>query len=117
MGFTHATSGTAAWFAVTAALPAFGTGIAPLEPAGALAAAMVWAGAARLPDADHRSAAIAHSVPVLGPLVTDAIGDASGGHRHGAHTLLAAALVTGGAIARGRSARGRPGPGEVPPRA
>ncbi|WP_210506285.1 metal-dependent hydrolase [Naasia sp. SYSU D00057] len=102
MGFTHATSGTAAWFAVTAALPAFGTGIAPLEPAGVLAGAMVCAGAALLPDADHRSATIAHSVPVLGPLITDAIGDASGGHRHGAHTLLAAGLVTAGAVALGR---------------
>jgi membrane-bound metal-dependent hydrolase YbcI (DUF457 family) len=102
MGFTHATSGTAAWFAVTAALPAFGTGIAPLEPAGVLAGAMVCAGAALLPDADHRSATIAHSVPVLGPLVTDAIGDASGGHRHGAHTLFAAVLVTLLAVLLGR---------------
>lgn len=102
MGFTHATSGTAAWLAVTAALPAFGTGILPLTPAGVLSGAMVSAGAALLPDADHKSATIAHSVPVLGPLVTDAIGDASGGHRHGAHTLLAAAVVTGAAVALGR---------------
>lgn len=102
MGFTHATSGTAAWLAVTAALPALGTGILPLTPAGVLSGAMVCAGAALLPDADHKSATIAHSVPIVGPLVTDAIGDASGGHRHGAHTLLAAAVVTAGAVAIGR---------------
>lgn len=102
MGFTHATSGTAAWLAVTAALPAFGTGILPMTPAAVLAGAMVAAGAALLPDADHGSATIAQSVPVLGPLVTDAIGDVSGGHRHGAHTLLAAAAVTAGAVAIGQ---------------
>ncbi|WP_210480826.1 metal-dependent hydrolase [Naasia sp. SYSU D00948] len=101
MGFTHATSGTAAWLATTAALPALGTGILPLTPAGVLAGAMVAAGAALLPDADHSSATIAHSVPVLGRVVTDAIGDVSGGHRHGAHSLLATGLVTAGAVALG----------------
>jgi hypothetical protein len=117
MGFTHATSGTAAWLAVTAALPALGTDILPLTPAGVLSGAMVAAGAALLPDADHKSATIAHSVPVVGPLVTDAIGDASGGHRHGAHTMLAAALVTAGAIALGRWEAGLPilGPTMVGP--
>ncbi|MFD1715856.1 metal-dependent hydrolase [Amnibacterium flavum] len=102
MGFTHATSGTAAWLAVTAALPALGTDILPLTSAGVIAGAMVSAGAALLPDADHKSATIAHAVPVLGPLVTGTIGDVSGGHRHGAHTLLAAALVTVAAVAIGQ---------------
>ena len=102
MGFTHATSGTAAWLAVTAALPALGTDILPLTPAGVLAGTLVCAGAAILPDADHPSATIAHSVPVVGPAVTNAINDISGGHRHGAHTLLAAAIVTVGAFFLGR---------------
>jgi membrane-bound metal-dependent hydrolase YbcI (DUF457 family) len=97
MGFTHATSGTAAWLAVTAALPALGTDILPLTPEGVLAGTLVCAGAAILPDADHPSATIAHSVPIVGPAVTNAINDISGGHRHGAHTLLAAAIVTIGA--------------------
>lgn len=114
MGFTHATSGTAAWLAVTAALPAFGTEILPLTPAGIVAGAMVCSGAALLPDADHKSATIAHSIPVLGPLVTDAIGDVSGGHRHGAHTLLAAALVTAAAIAIGQWHMDIPGIGPTP---
>jgi membrane-bound metal-dependent hydrolase YbcI (DUF457 family) len=42
-----------------------------------------------LPDADHPSATIAHSVPVIGKVVTSGISKASGGHRHGLHCLLA----------------------------
>ncbi len=114
MGFTHATSGTAAWLAATAALPALGAGILPLTPAGVLAGAMVAAGAGLLPDADHRSATIAHSVPVLGRIVTGAIGDASGGHRHGAHTLVATALVTGAAVGLGGWRMDLPVLGESP---
>ncbi|WP_233255535.1 metal-dependent hydrolase [Naasia lichenicola] len=102
MGFTHATSGTAAWLAVTAALPALGTDILPLTPEGVLAGTLVCAGAAILPDADHPRATIAHSVPIIGPAVTTAINDISGGHRHGAHTLIAAAAVTVGAVFLGR---------------
>lgn len=114
MGFTHATSGTAAWLAATAALPALGTGILPLTPAGVLAGAMVAAGAALLPDADHSSATIARSVPVVGRIVTDAIGDVSGGHRNGAHTLLATGIVTAGAVALGGWRAELPIVGEAP---
>lgn len=102
MGINHATSGAAVWLATTAALPMLGTDIYPLDPAGALSGSLVCAGAALLPDADHHSATIAHSVPLLGGLVTGEIGSLSGGHRHGAHTLLAAALVTAAAVALGR---------------
>lgn len=94
MGVNHATSGAAVWLAATATLPALSTGIYPLAPMGVLAGALVCAGAALLPDADHHSATIAQSVPVLGSLATEAVGDATGGHRHGAHSLLAAAVVT-----------------------
>src|SRR3954465_3160274 len=94
MGFTHATSGTAAWFAVTAALPAFGPGIAPLEPAGVLAGAMVCAGAALLPDADHHNATIAHSLPPLSNAVCAGVGTLSGGHRQGTHSLIGIAVFT-----------------------
>ena len=102
MGVNHATSGAAVWFAATAALPSLGTDLYPLAPAGVLAGALVCAGAALLPDADHHSGTIAHSVPVLGKIVARAIGDASGGHRHGAHSILAAALVTLLAVLVGR---------------
>ncbi|MCD2442569.1 metal-dependent hydrolase [Agromyces sp. SYSU K20354] len=97
MGFTHATSGAAAWIAVTGALPIVTSGAYPLDPVGVLAGAAVCAGAALLPDADHHSATIAQSVPVLGRVVTGVVGELSGGHRHGAHSPVAVLLVAVGA--------------------
>ena len=114
MGVNHATSGAAVWFAATAALPSFGTDLYPLGAAGVLAGAVVCAGAALLPDADHHSATIAHSVPVLGKVVTGTIGDITGGHRHGFHTILAGALVTVLAVLIGRFTTTVPGLGLVP---
>lgn len=114
MGFTHATSGTAAWLAVTAALPTLGTDILPLTSAAVLSGSLVCAGAALLPDADHHSATISQSVPVLGPIVTGGIGGATGGHRHGAHTLLATAIVTAVAVALGAWSARVPMLGDVP---
>lgn len=114
MGINHATSGAAVWLAATATLPAFGTDLFPLAPAGVLAGTLVCAGAALLPDADHHSGTIAHSVPVLGRLVARSIEEESGGHRHGAHTLLAAALVTVGAVLLGRVTATLPILGLVP---
>jgi membrane-bound metal-dependent hydrolase YbcI (DUF457 family) len=114
MGVNHATSGAAVWFAATAALPSFGTDAYPLGPAEVLAGAVVCAGAALLPDADHHSGTIAHSVPVLGKLVARSIEDASGGHRHGAHTILAGAIVTLVAVLIGRFTAHVPVLGVVP---
>jgi membrane-bound metal-dependent hydrolase YbcI (DUF457 family) len=79
-----------------------------------LVGAFVCAGAALLPDADHHSGTIAHSVPVIGRLAAEAVETASGGHRHGAHTLLAAGLVTVGAVLLGRVTATLPVLGLVP---
>lgn len=87
MGGHHAMTGAAAWIAVTAT--GHGLGLYQVEPVGTIAGALLCAGAALLADADHSSATIAHSVPVVGKLVTSAISEASGGHRHGLHCLLA----------------------------
>jgi membrane-bound metal-dependent hydrolase YbcI (DUF457 family) len=114
MGVNHATSGAAVWFAATAALPSFGTHAYPLHAAGVLSGAVVCAGAALLPDADHHSGTISHSVPVLGRIIARSIEDASGGHRHGAHTILAGALVTLVAVLVGRFAVDVPQLGSVP---
>jgi membrane-bound metal-dependent hydrolase YbcI (DUF457 family) len=114
MGVNHATSGAAVWFAATAALPSFGTDAYPLSAAGVLSGAVVCAGAALLPDADHHSGTIAHSVPVVGKVVARTIGEASGGHRHGFHTILAGALVTLLAVLVGRLTLPVPGLGVVP---
>jgi hypothetical protein len=99
MGITHATSGAAAWIAVTGATPVLSSGAYPLDPVGVLAGAAVCAGAALLPDADHHSGTIAQSVPVLGRLATSAVGSVSGGHRHGAHSAIGIAVAAAAAWA------------------
>jgi len=95
MGTSHAISGAAAWVAISStAVPALGW--YPLDGVGVIAGAIVAAGAALLPDADHPSATIAHSIPG-GSAITGALGAASGGHRKGMHSLLAVLVVTVGA--------------------
>jgi len=92
MGAHHAMTGAAAWIAVTATA-GHGLGLFPVTPTGTLAGALLCAGAALLPDADHGSATISNSVPVLGKFVTSSISRASGGHRHGLHSFLAVACI------------------------
>jgi len=92
MGAHHAMTGAAAWIAVTATA-GHGLGLFPVTPTGTILGALLCAGAALLPDADHGSATIAQSVPVLGKFVTSGISRASGGHRHGLHSLLAVACM------------------------
>jgi hypothetical protein len=99
MGITHATSGAAAWIAITGAMPVLSLGAYPLDPVGVLAGATVCAGAALLPDADHHRATIAQSVPILGRATALTVEALSGGHRHGAHSPIGAAIVMAGAWA------------------
>lgn len=111
MGGHHAASGAAAWIAATntwalplgpvaetlpflpAALP-LGFGLLQVSPAGVLAGALVCAGAALLPDADHRHATIARSLPPVSNLVCAGIGEVAGGHRNGTHSLFGIAVFT-----------------------
>lgn len=58
---------------------------------GVLAGAVVAAGAALLPDADHHNASIAHSLPPVSEWLCRVIGRISGGHRNGTHSLLGVA--------------------------
>jgi membrane-bound metal-dependent hydrolase YbcI (DUF457 family) len=105
MGAHHAACGAAAWVAVTtqfevglgslaAAFPVLpdavtiGLGLVDVSPVGVLTGALVTAGAALLPDADHHSATIANSLPPLSNILCDGIGRISGGHRHGTHSLI-----------------------------
>lgn len=88
MGVNHATTGAAAWIFLTASAPALTSGIYPVTPVGVFTGAIVCAGAALLPDADHHNGTIANSVPFFGRIAAKAIGDASGGHRHGLHSIL-----------------------------
>src|SRR5699024_900817 len=41
-----------------------------------------------LPDADHHNGTIAHSLPPVSNVVARVVGQASGGHRHGTHSIV-----------------------------
>lgn len=87
MGRNHAITGAGSWIAIVSTSPvAFG--VLPLEPGQVLLGAIVCAGAALLPDADHPSATIARSIPVIGRAGANAVSGLAGGHRHGTHSLL-----------------------------
>ncbi|WP_287930444.1 metal-dependent hydrolase [Arthrobacter sp.] len=109
MGPHHAACGAAAWLALTtrfhvdtggaaAVLPFLpdgfdvGLGLLHVGAAGVLAGTIVTAGAALLPDADHRNATIAHSLPPVSNAMCIQVGRLSGGHRHGTHSLLGLAV-------------------------
>ncbi len=93
MGGHHAASGAAAWVAVTSTTPiAFGW--YPVSEVGVMTGALVCAGAALLPDADHHNGTIAHSLPPVSEGVTKLVATVSGGHRNGTHSLLGIAVFT-----------------------
>ena len=108
MGAHHAACGAAAWVAVTthvhidlsSTTVPLGLGPAAVDvgwplieatPVGVVVGALVTAGAALLPDADHRSATIAQSLPPLSSTLCRLVGAVSGGHRNGTHSLLGVA--------------------------
>ncbi len=111
MGGHHAATGAAAWIALTTnfRLPTgalsghigwlpevipLGFGLLEQSPLAGVAGAMVCAGAALLPDADHRRATIAHSLPPVSNAICAGIGEVSGGHRNGTHSLIGIAAFT-----------------------
>jgi membrane-bound metal-dependent hydrolase YbcI (DUF457 family) len=121
MGPHHAACGAAAWVLIAAdgELPLgplagvglFGSGgeallrlpealplgfglLGGITDVGVLAGAIVAAGAALLPDADHPRASIAHSLPPVSEWLCRILGRAAGGHRNGTHSLLGAAAFT-----------------------
>jgi membrane-bound metal-dependent hydrolase YbcI (DUF457 family) len=101
MGAHHAITGAAAWVAISATVPHLTTGVYPVSVVGVFTGAIVCAGAALLPDADHSSATISRSVPIVGHAVTGAIGRLAGGHRQGLHSILATIGVLALSIALG----------------
>jgi membrane-bound metal-dependent hydrolase YbcI (DUF457 family) len=93
MGGHHAASGAAAWVAVTATTPiAFGW--YPVTDVGIMAGAIVCAGAALLPDADHHSGTIANSLSPVSDAVVKVVETVSGGHRKGTHSILGVVAFT-----------------------
>ncbi|MHA7295184.1 metal-dependent hydrolase [Arthrobacter sp. HLT1-21] len=106
MGAHHAACGAAAWVAITtsATVPLnfiaegatmqAGFGLLEVGPVGVITGALVCAGAALVPDADHHNATIAHSLPPLSNAICTGIGAAAGGHRHGTHSIIGIAFFT-----------------------
>lgn len=102
MGGHHAASGAAAWIAVTSSAPiAFGwyPGVSDI---GVMTGTLVCAGAALLPDADHHNGTIAHSLPPVSEGLTKIVGQVSGGHRNGTHSILGVLAFTGLAWGAGK---------------
>ena len=89
-------SGAAAWLAITTPVSIgsvdLGFGALQMDRWETLAGAIVCAGAALLPDADHHGATIARSLPPISSIFTRIIGKASGGHRNGTHSILGMAF-------------------------
>ncbi|MEG9246665.1 metal-dependent hydrolase [Arthrobacter sp. Soc17.1.1.1] len=115
MGAHHAACGAAAWVAATTRIDVhpgrllpvlpdtvtLGLGLLDVSPVGVVTGALVTAGSALLPDADHHSATIAHSLPPLSNLLCAGIGAVSGGHRRGTHSLLGVAAFVAVAFVAG----------------
>lgn len=93
LGRDHALSG-AVIFATAA--PALDPGLGVVQ---LLAGAALTAGAAVLPDIDHPDATISRSFGFLTRSFAWAVEKASGGHRHGTHSLVGVAVFTAGVAA------------------
>ncbi len=126
MGAHHAASGAAVWLALTTQfeiglgavhhiLPAVpesvtvGMGLMELTPTAIVVGAVVTAGAALVPDADHRNATIAQSLPPLSNIMCIQMGRLSGGHRHGTHSILGLAVFIAIAVLAGMWSMDGPG--------
>ncbi len=92
-GASHALCGAAAWVAVASTAP-WTLGWYPVSALGVVTGAVVCAGAALAPDADHHDATIAHSLPPVSEWVCDVVGRVAGGHRNGTHSVLGIAVLT-----------------------
>ena len=96
MGGHHAVSGAAAWLAITTPVTVgsvdLGLGTFQMDRWETLAGAIVCAGAALLPDADHHGATIARALPPFSSIFARVIGEVSGGHRNGTHSILGMAF-------------------------
>lgn len=93
MGAHHAACGAAAWLAITNG-GSMALGWHELPVSQQLAGALVCAGAAMIPDADHHNATVAHSLPLVTKPLTKVVETVSGGHRGGTHSILGVIAFT-----------------------
>ncbi|MDA8368558.1 MAG: metal-dependent hydrolase [Nocardiopsaceae bacterium] len=101
MGHSHALSGVVGWMAIVPLVQ--GTeflGIRfDLGPGEIIAGALVCAGAALIPDLDHKSSTITQTYGVVTQVLSSLFNWLFGGHRNGTHSLLFALLMGGAAQA------------------
>ncbi len=102
MGASHAVSGAAAWLFVAGTGPVTLGLIEGVDGPGLGVGAVVAAGAALLPDIDHRSGTIARSLPPLSTIAAVVTEKLSGGHRRGTHSILGLAIAMFGAVLAAR---------------
>lgn len=91
LGKGHLLLGAAGWLAVGA--PAAELLGYELDAAELAAGAVVGSGAAMLPDLDHPQATVSRSLGPLTAVPAAVLGNLTGGHRQGTHSLLFAALA------------------------
>lgn len=99
MGVSHAVTGAAAWLLIAGSVPTT-FGVVPGVDGPALGAGMVVAaGAALLPDIDHRNGSMAHSLPPFSQMMARTTERITGGHRKGTHSLLGLVVAVAWALA------------------
>lgn len=95
MGHSHALSGVVGWMAVVPLVQ--GTEFLGLSfhlgPGEIIAGSLVCAGAALLPDIDHKSATVTKTYGKITETLSDMVGFLFGGHRMGTHSLFFAVLM------------------------
>ncbi|RNL82096.1 metal-dependent hydrolase [Halostreptopolyspora alba] len=97
MGHSHALSGAVGWMAIVPLVQGqeFFTIRFDLGPGEIIAGALVCAGAALVPDLDHKSATITQTYGLVTKTLSALFNWLFGGHRNGTHSLLFAALMGG----------------------
>lgn len=108
-GYSHALTGAAGWLALTSSAPLpipegspvlpgvevpLGVNLLGASPEIALVGSIACAGAALVPDMDHRSGTIAYSLPPISQLACEGVETISGGHRHGTHSIIGVLAFT-----------------------
>ncbi|MDR0784247.1 MAG: metal-dependent hydrolase [Propionibacteriaceae bacterium] len=92
LGRTHATSGAVAYLGAHALLVHYG--LISAGPVTVVAATLAAAGAAMLPDLDHKHATITQSLGPITRLLTRVVSKIAGGHRQLTHSLLGVVAFT-----------------------
>lgn len=95
MGHSHALSGVVGWMAVVPLVQGMEfPGLSfDLGPGEIVAGSLVCAGAALLPDVDHKSATVTKTYGKFTEILSDILNWAFGGHRMGTHSFFFAVLM------------------------